>query len=65
MIDQWDMDQSKPCPYDEPTIGTTMAEVINEVMKEELEQAKRGDIQVHEISRGTFLHVGFELEDLQ
>jgi hypothetical protein len=45
--------------------GTTMANVNKELAEEELAEASRGEIQLHEVSRTTFLRVGFELEEQQ
>jgi len=42
-----------------------MVTVNKELAEEELAEAKRGDIQLHEMSRSTFLRVGFELEEQQ
>jgi len=46
-------------------IGTTMTQVSKELADEELAEEKRGDIQLHEVSRTTFLRVGLELEEQQ
>jgi hypothetical protein len=45
--------------------GSTQAQVNKELAQEETEDARRGDIQVHEVSPNTFLRVGFELEEQQ
>jgi hypothetical protein len=42
-----------------------MAQVQAELQKDELEDAKRGDVQMHETSPHSFLHVGLELEEQQ
>jgi hypothetical protein len=46
-------------------VGVTMAVVHKELAEEELAEAKQGNIELHEVSRSTFLRVGFELEEQQ
>jgi hypothetical protein len=45
--------------------GSTMAKVRAELQKDELDDAKRGDVQMHATSPHSFLHVGLELEEQQ
>jgi hypothetical protein len=81
MIEEWDLDKSKPNPYEESCKGllciyfiiqgskrlpaTTMADVRLELAKEELAEAKNGAELMHDVSPNTFLHVGLELEEQQ
>jgi hypothetical protein len=46
-------------------LDKTTAQVNKELAKEELEEVKRGDFQLHEITPATFLRYGFELEEQQ
>jgi hypothetical protein len=52
------------CTKVRPSDKTT-TQVHKELAKEELEEAKQGEIQVHEITPATFLRYGFELEEQQ
>jgi hypothetical protein len=45
--------------------GTTIAQVHKELALEEVEDARRGVIYLHDISPNTFLKVGLELEEQQ
>jgi hypothetical protein len=42
-----------------------MASVRLELAQEELNEAKQGAIQIHDVSINTFLQVGLELEEQQ
>jgi hypothetical protein len=44
---------------------STAAQVTKELAQEEVDEAKRGDIQLHEITPASFLRTGFELEEQQ
>jgi hypothetical protein len=46
-------------------IGSTLADVKLELSLEELADAKRGVLPLHDVSPNTFLSVGFELEEQQ
>jgi hypothetical protein len=46
-------------------LDSTATQVYNELAQEELDEAKRGDIQLHEITPASFLRTGFELEEQQ
>jgi hypothetical protein len=46
-------------------IGTTIAQVNKELALEEVEEARRGVIYLHDVSPNAFLRVGLELEEQQ
>jgi hypothetical protein len=45
--------------------ANTTVQVNNELAQEEVQEATRGDIQLHEVTPATFLRVGLELEEQQ
>jgi hypothetical protein len=47
------------------TSDTTATQVNKELAQEELDEALRGDIQLHEVTPASFLRTGFELEEQQ
>lgn len=46
-------------------LGSSMADVKLELNLEELSDAKRGVLPLHDVSPNTFLSVGLELEEQQ
>ncbi|KAA1479653.1 hypothetical protein DENSPDRAFT_789438, partial [Dentipellis sp. KUC8613] len=66
MITAWDADKSQPNPFEEPGIQeTTLADVRLEISVEEAREASRGIVSLHEMTSGTFLSVGLELQEQQ
>ncbi|KAA1478735.1 hypothetical protein DENSPDRAFT_788366 [Dentipellis sp. KUC8613] len=65
MIMAWDADKSQPNPYDEPVQETTLADVRLEISTEEAREASQGVVSLHEMTSGTFLSVGLDLQDQQ
>ncbi|KAH9851013.1 hypothetical protein C2E23DRAFT_733773 [Lenzites betulinus] len=61
MIAEWNKDQSRPDPYEEPK--STAAK--HEIALEEAEELASGTLPPHEVTPGAFLQVGLELEDQQ
>jgi hypothetical protein len=45
--------------------GTTIAQVHKELALEEVDEARRGVIHLHDTTPNTFLKVGLELEEQQ
>jgi hypothetical protein len=43
MVAEWDVDRTKPNPYEEPVAGTSTAEVRLELAKEEAADVERGN----------------------
>ncbi|KAA1478738.1 hypothetical protein DENSPDRAFT_788380, partial [Dentipellis sp. KUC8613] len=65
MIEAWDSDQSQPNPYEEPEKETTLADVRLEIVEEEARQVTQGNVSLHEMTAGTFLSIGMDLQEQQ
>ena len=81
IIEAWNMDPSKPNPYEEVETGqiesavycstligipvTTMAKIRLELSEEELGRVMSGSVPPHQMSPHSFLHLGLDLEEQQ
>ncbi|KAI0654576.1 hypothetical protein C8Q70DRAFT_876809, partial [Cubamyces menziesii] len=66
MVAAWNVDQSRPDPYEEPKSKTSATAAIrNEIALEEAQDAIGGKLPPHEVTPGVFLQVGLELEEQQ
>ncbi|KAI0743720.1 hypothetical protein C8Q80DRAFT_1122131 [Daedaleopsis nitida] len=65
MINAWEKDPTRPDPYEEPIIKTTLNQVRLELAQEEARDAQQGIISPHKMSQSVFLQTGIELEEQQ
>jgi hypothetical protein len=45
--------------------ASTSAQVLKQLAEEEKEAARLGEITAHDVSPGSFIHMGLELEEYQ
>ncbi|KAF8984861.1 hypothetical protein BDQ17DRAFT_1393808 [Cyathus striatus] len=61
----WNMDHTKPNPYDDPECTTTLQDVRLELTREDVATTEKGIISKHKLTLTKFLIKGFELEEQQ
>ncbi|KAF7965306.1 hypothetical protein HWV62_44514 [Athelia sp. TMB] len=62
---EWEVDHSKPDPYQVPRSTVTMDQVRYVMAAEEKERAEVGTTFIHAVSTSAFLLLGIEIENLQ
>ncbi|KLO04642.1 hypothetical protein SCHPADRAFT_840402, partial [Schizopora paradoxa] len=65
MVDTWVADQTKPDPYAEPVVETTMNDIRLQLAKEDDADKARSRTVPHELSPSAFLFNGLQLEEQQ
>ncbi|EIN06945.1 hypothetical protein PUNSTDRAFT_33123, partial [Punctularia strigosozonata HHB-11173 SS5] len=63
MVQEWEVDHSKPDPFIEPEESTTFAAVRAELAEEEDVEVQRGVKSLHRLTAATFIRQGLALED--
>ncbi|TRM55258.1 hypothetical protein BD626DRAFT_553106 [Schizophyllum amplum] len=61
----FEMDNSKPNPFEMPKCGATEADVQLDMAKEQADAAARGSQSAHELSPGDFVRALLDIEDQQ
>ncbi|KAI0261418.1 hypothetical protein BC834DRAFT_830320, partial [Gloeopeniophorella convolvens] len=64
-VEAWEVDGSRPNPYDEKFVATSLDDVRLELAKQESEEAARGIYSLHQTTVSMLLDVGLDLEEQQ
>ncbi|KAF8869040.1 hypothetical protein BD779DRAFT_1458501 [Infundibulicybe gibba] len=64
-IQAWELDKSKPCPYELPQNEVTLADVKQQLAEEEHQKVENGEGSTAELSPSGFVILGLEIEEYQ
>ncbi|KAF8885818.1 hypothetical protein BD779DRAFT_1673532 [Infundibulicybe gibba] len=64
-VQAWEVDPSKPCPYDLPREDITMADIKQQLAEEEHQRVESGEKSTIELSPSQFIIEGLQIEEVQ